>query len=417
MAANNTLATMQAYTKNVYGQVKDLIPNTVNFIREAEFSQRKKIGRNFNEPIWLVQESGYTFSAAGTDMTTLNGSAAAEAPEATASGAEIMLQTRASYKSLHSAVERGEASFGSFMGQIQMNMKKSISNLVELTMVNGNRNIGIVGSTVDGGTDVATLVLTAASWIPGAFLGRKNMKIDVYDTTLATKRNATTDIVVTSVTPTLTGPSIAVSGLEIELDAIVATDVVYMKGALNAIPSGLTEIAGLASGDTYLGIDVDDYPDLWSGNTKAVGGGITFSTIQAGLTEAAMRGGGGDHIMYLAPTKWADLADDFDAFRSTDQSYDPAKGELGQRKLTFHSTTGEVTLMPSLFVRQSEAVVFPRGAFTRMGTTDVTFDEASRGEREFHMLEGTAAYEMRAYTDQFLWGTELPSCVLFTGIT
>lgn len=414
---NTTGATsMQSWTKEVYGKVKNLVPEGTHMLQEAPFSEAKKIGRTFNEPVIMSDEVGLTFAGTGSDMDTLNGSIAAEIPEASAEGCEIMLQSRISYKAFHSAYNSGKASYSRFYGQLLANMRRSMSKVVEMSVVNGNRDVGVVSAVADTGAGTATITLTAGSWIPGVFVGRKNIKIDVYDTTGATKRNATTDISVTSVDVTdHAAVVLSLSGLETELDTIVATDIVYLKGAKDAICSGITEIAQLATGDTYLGIASADYLDVWTGNTVAVGGNFSFAKLQEGLVEAHLKGGRGDHCVLVSPTAWRHLADDYDAFRSTDSSYSEKKGKLGQRELEFHTLTGTATIKASLFLRQSEAVAFPKDSFDRVGSTDADFDDMAKGEKMF-TLEDRAAWESRMYSDQYLHGTDVNSCVLWTGI-
>lgn len=420
MAATNTPATMAGYTKDVYGKVKKETPKQAHFLRYAKFAKRKKLGKNYVEPVFLGFENGFTFAKTAA-MQNLNDPVAQGVEDATLQGSEVALRTAIARKSLNTAAEAGKASFGNFMKQTLEMMRDSHGNMLELLSVNGNRNIGVVdtgGFTAGSGT--ATIQITAGSYIPLAWLGRKGIKIDVYDSTGVTKRNSG-DLTVTGVPTSLTAPIIAISGSAGDTDAgsIQNGDLIFYKGAKGECATGITEIAGLASGQSYAGIAVDDYSDLWAGTIKAVGGPLTRSKLEEGFTDASMKAAEGDHVILVSPTKWKAIAAEYDGDSVIDRRYDPKMGKFGTKAFTMYTITGQALLVPSLAVRQSEAVAFPIGKVSRIGSADQQFNNVSRGKTAAWevLTHGSLNVEFRCYADQAVYTTAVKSHILYTGIS
>lgn len=421
MAANTT-TTAEGIAKKVYGQIRDKRPTVAKapLQNQIGFSEGNKLGDVFSETLWLADEAGITYGGSTSDLFALNDSVPGESKEVSASGCEIVIRAQVAMKRLTTAMKKGEAAFESFWGRLLKNNKNSIGKRVDISLMFGGDNIGVVTGTPSGSSGARVMTLTAASWLPLAFLGAKGARLDVYSSG-GTHRNPTTDIVVTSVTPSKTSPLVAISGLEAEIDTIADTDEIYFKGAKDNECDGLTKIAGLTGSEEYLGLAANSYPDLWSGNPKAVGGNFSFAILQDAIMESQARGGGFPmYKFYPAHATWTTLASSMSALRAIDSSYKTETTEYGQKRLRFYCGGAEVSIEPTLNMKQGEAVLIPTSDdadMKRIGSADVNFHVPGMGDQYFHILNDNHGVEARAYSDQFLWVTCINSLVHFTGIT
>lgn len=59
MAGENTVASLNANFKSLYGKLKDLVPDNYKFSKLIPFSKGdKQLGNQFNEPVILGLEGG-----------------------------------------------------------------------------------------------------------------------------------------------------------------------------------------------------------------------------------------------------------------------------------------------------------------------------------------------------------------------
>lgn len=426
MAAANSNATAEGIAKRVYDKLRDARPDLSKApIQNAiNFDDRNKLGAELSETVWFADEAGITYGGSDADLFALNSPVAGESKSVSLSGCEIVLRSQVTIKKLSNSRRQGEAAFESFWTRLMANMKNAIGKRCDISLMFGGDNIGVVSGTPSGTAGARAVTLTAASWLPLAYLGAKGARLDFYNAAGDTKRNATTDCVITSVVPpsTIGGTAVInITGLESEVNAIANTDQVFFKGAKDEECTGLTTIAGLASGESYLGVAVDDYPDLWSGNAVAVGGNLTFATIQQEIMKAQARGGGvSSYKLWLSHATWATLAENLDALRSIDSSYSAETTKFGTRKLSFYTGNATVELEPTLNMKQGEAVLMPMGQevdVRRIGSSDVDFNIPGVGERYFYILPNDMGVEVRCYSDQATWTTDIRSFIHFTGIT
>lgn len=415
MAGENTLATAAGIAKEQYGELKDARPKQVKVQRRIGFNARKKLGKRFVEPVWMSDEQGITYDdGTAGNAWALNAAVAAESVEASASGTEMAVRVSCGIKPISTALSQGDQAFASFYSQMLGNAKKSIHKRLELSLIHGGEPIGTVSSS-SGSSGAYALTLTGQSWVPGAWLGSKGTKIDVY-TSGGSKRNTTTDVIVTSVNPA--SKIVNIAGLDSEVSNIANTDVIYFKGAKDAEFDGLKKICGLASGESYLGIAAASYLDLWTGHSETCSDGpFEFSDLQKGLMAAAGKGGEGDYVCLLSHASWGNMADDLNGLRAIDDSYDKSSVDYGSKGFKFHTVTGTVEFIPTLHIDEGSALAFPVDMFKRIGSTDITFEMPGRQQSFFRELDGAMGVEIRGYSDQAVWTTDVKSCVHFTNIT
>jgi hypothetical protein len=83
--------------------------------------------------------------------------------------------------------------------------------------------------------------------------------------------------------------------------------------------------------------------------------------------------------------------------------------QLGSDNITVWCPTGKLTIEGHEMVKEGEGFIFQASMLLRSGATDVTFNRAKmRGEVSapasfFRELTDAAGYEMRCYSNQFLF--------------
>lgn len=419
MAAVNTTTSAEGIAKRVHGRLKDLRPDSSKapLQRDIPFNSREKLGEEFSETLLLTDEAGATYGGSDANLFALNESVAAESKRVTASGCEVVMRGQIAMKAITTAMGQGEPAFESMWGRFMSNLKNSCGKRVDISLMHGGDDIGVIDS-VSGSSGTRTWTLTTASWLPLAWLGAKNAPLDIYNAALSVKRNLTTNVVITSVLPKTY--QLNVSGLEAELATCVSTDRIFYKGAKDEECDGLLKIAGLEAGESYLGLPVNSYPDMWAGNVKDVSGALDFDTVQTELMEVMARGGAvSKYRLYCSHPTWNSLSSEMDALRALDSSYSSDKNTLGQKRIEYHTGGGTVEIVATLNMKLGQAVACPvpmEGDISRKGSIDVDFMLPNLGQRYFHVLPNDHGVEARCFSDQFFWSTEQKSMIHFFGI-
>ncbi len=418
----------EGYLKNVEGELEKSVPSFAELQKRHPFLSAKKLGKKYVFPVMLRREHGVTFGYAGNvrgKIYTLNDPVSAETQEAEVDGAEITVQGDISYGLLASAQEAGEGSYGDIFDDIVFGLREAAQFQLETMMLHGKRHIGIIGTTPDQSGTAHSYTITAATWAAGLWIGMENAYIDVYDTTGATKRNATTTIQVTGVDPDTR--TIYVTGTEAEMDTIVATDIVVPRGWFGATTSTVNCFSGLipiaTNTGTLFGIDasVATGYNLWRGNTKALGSvKLTMAAILQAHAKTAVRGNRRKNaICMVNEFAWIDVMNDTAALR---QFVQETKSEMamGTHSLKFHSVNGAtLELVPHSLMFAGEALLYCPETVKRIGATDITMRfKNAKGQAEafYQELETKNGVRMRAFAEQAIINTMPATMCHITGI-
>ena len=425
--ADTGVTQMEGMFREVYGDKviravpeSDMVAKMCPFVKE---SQRE--GNNFNVPVNLTQEHGFTHNLDGSAFT-LNGAVSHISQNAQISGAELVLQSNLSYgamqKALKSGGDGGKRAFVNATKYQVKNAVESASKRRELDLVYGAgatiaddatgdvTNWGEVLTEADEGAGgTGSVILTDASWCTAIWAGSENMLIDVYDSD-GTQRNSTTDISIVSVDPA--ARELQLSGLEAELDAIVAGDYIFPKGARTKQMNGAFKVT-LNTG-TLHSISATTY-QLWKGSTSDVSGAFTFAKLLQGLERPAALGFHGEICVLVNSASWQDLNEDQAALRRFTGS---AGGEVkqGAESLSFYGQTGKVTVKPYIYMKRGFALALPVGKCMRVGATDTTFEMPDGQGKIFRQLESKAGIEFRCYSNQSFFTPHPAWCVSYYGI-
>jgi hypothetical protein len=399
-AGSHTKAQLDGLFKDVYADSMDtLIPDFGILTKKIPFAAAKKTGRDFVRAVKLTNEQGFTY---GAGIQTLSNIISADVDDAKVRGSSMTLRTGFSYDAAANMV----SSKGAFIDATKfkfMSMMEAATFRLEQQMLYGGSGLGIVSAANDGAD---TVTISAASWAVGTWAGQEGAEIDIYDTTGATLRVSTAIVSVNASTRVLT----LTAGTD--LSTVVATDVVWFKGAKGNEMVGLRAIS--SNTGTLYGVSGASY-SLWTGNTSAVGSAnLTLKKIYQGLIPAVGKGLMEDVDVYVSQATFATLANDQASLRRYNTA--PTKADNGSEAISFSGANGKINVVIHPLVRESEAMAMPIGRAERIGSTDLTFNTPGKSDEMFTQIATQTGYECRLYSEQALFLPCPAKCVLFTGI-
>ena len=401
------LTDLNGWYKTRYGEAQKLVPEWAVLQGMFPFQERKQLGKDFREPIFLSREQGATFvngSNLGT-IQTLNDAVPLHSEEAVLVSNEIHMRSQIAYGAIAAAWSAGPAAFGSAMDEVIMGLDDSHRYRIEALMLYGGASsLGAVLTSTSVSSGIFDLVLTSASWAPGIWVQGQNMRIDVYDTVGGTKRNTSNDVVVSRVTPA--SKTVRVTGNNTELGTIAPGDVITFKGAGGATAGSMSGVdAILTNTGSLFGIDAATY-GLWKANSYALASAapLTMSGIHAATAQVVGQGGYGDITFLLSHFAWVDLMDDQAALRRYQEST-KSKMENGTNELVFFGVNGgSMRLKPHPMVKAGEAFGLMEDEWVRAGVSDLTSKLPGVGNDDFFLeIPDKTGCEIRNFSSQFTY--------------
>jgi len=391
MTAANQLSTLNGLFKETYAdKLKELIPDGVKLLNRIKFmSKDKQPGNLFHQPVILGMEHGVTFASSDDDAFNLNAPVAGVIKDAQVKGNPIVMRSVLGYTSASRSAQGGKQAFMDASKFLVANMLRSMAKKLEIEMLYGQDGYGDVASIATN-----TITITTAEFAAGIWAGAEGMPIEIYDAAGSTKRGEAVVSAVDLDARTVTVDS-APAG-------VVATDVIYHKGAKGNEFAGIHKILTISTG-TLFNIDVTAY-NLFRGNESTAGSAaLSFAKIQTATTKAIEKGLEGKLLCLVNPKAWANMLTDQAALRRYDASYSKDNHSVGARSLTFYSQNGEIEIEPSIYIKEGYAYLLSMEDWSRVGSTDMTFRRPGQGDEFFRDLENAAGYELRLYSDQALF--------------
>ena len=402
---DNLIGNLNGLFKEVYAdKLSELIPEGLKIINAIDFVSKDKQGGNiFHQPIILGMEHGVTFAASDEDAFNLLPAIAGSIKDAQVRGNPMVMRSILGYV----AASRASGSKNAFMDATKYlvaNMLRSASKKLEIEALYGQVGYGVVGTT-----PVSNVVaISAAEWASGIWAGAEGMPIDIYDAAGATLRGSFTVSSVDMAARTITLSTSPVTA------GVVATDVIYHKGAFGNEFAGIHKILTTQTG-TLFNINVSQY-NMFRGNQYAAGGAMSFAKLVGAAILPTEKGLDTKLTFFVNPRGWADLMNEQAALRVYDQSYGNSSYSNGARSLKFFSLNGELEVIPSIYVKEGYAYGLSLDDWMRIGSSDITFKRPGQGEEFFRDLENSAAYELRLYTDQAIFCMAPGRNVIISGI-
>lgn len=383
-----TVGNLNGLFKETYAdKLENLIPDQVKIMNMIPFmSKEKQPGNNYHQPVILGLEHGMTFASSEDDAFSLNAPVSGTIKDAQIKGSPAVLRSLLGYSAASRAAQGGAKAFMDATKYLVANMLRSAAKKIEIEMLYGQAGYGTVASST--GT---TITVTTAEWAPGIWAGAENLTIEVRDVTGATSRGTAVIRSVDFETRILTLNS-AISGM-------IAGDVIYHGGAYGNEFIGIHNIISQTTGSLF-NIDVGQF-NLFRGNRyNAQNATLSFNKLNLATARAVEKGMEDKLTCFVNPRGWANMLNDQAALRKYDQSYSKTKLENGSEALEFHSQNGVLVIVPSVYVKEGYAYMLSLEDWSRVGSTDLTFNRPGQDGRFFRDLENQAAYELRLYTDQ-----------------
>lgn len=411
MATTNTWGNPSATVGNLNGLFKEtyankleqLIPEQVKLMNMIPFlSKDKQPGNLYHQPVILGLEHGITFASSDEDAFNLNPPVAGVIRDAQIKGSPAVLRSFLGYTAASRAAQGDGKAFMDATKYLVANMLRSMAKKLEIEMLYGQNGYGVVGSV--SGT---AITISTAEWAPGIWAGAEGMPIEIRDSSGATSRGESVVQSVNFETRVVT-LSAAISG-------VIATDVIYHKGAYGNEFIGIHEIVNKQTG-TLFNINVGTY-NLFRGNRFDAGSAaLSFTKLNLAAARAVEKGLEGKLVAMVNPRAWANMLNDQAALRRYDGSYSKKKLENGSEALSFYSQNGEIEIHPSIYVKEGYAYLLSVEDWCRVGSSDMTFKRPGQGDQFFRDLENSAGYELRLYTDQAVFCSAPARNVLIYGI-
>mgnify|MGYP001595300392 CR=1 FL=1 len=393
---SNAVDTLNGHFKESYAdKIKDLIPEGVKFYNMVEFnSADKQPGNYYHQPVTLGLEHGFTYGGAAGSAFALNDAVASAHQDAQVRGHELVLR---SYLSVAAASRsKSKNSFVQESKLLVQNMLKSMVRRMEVQLMYGKSGLGIVKTV-----STTSITLESYEWAAGIWSGAENMLVDFYNgatLVLGGAKIANVDFDLKKLTFTT---DVAAAG-------VLATHKVFYKGAKANEFDGLHSI--LSNTGSIFGIDAASY-SLWKSNTVEVGtnfsGGeavLSFKKVEAAIARGMEKGLADEEVTVICnPKSWNDLLTEQAAKRQYDSSYSENKIKQGAKEIEFHGAAGMIKIVSSIYCKEGYAYVICPKEFSRIGSSDITFEQPGFEGKFLKLLENANAYEMRCYTDQALF--------------
>lgn len=350
-----------------------------------------------------LHEHGITFAGADEDGFNLNPAVSGQIKDATIKGYPMVMRSMLGYTSASRASLGGQKSFEDATKFLVANMLRSIAKKLEIQVLYGQMGYAKAQS-VDGTNTV--VVIQTAEWAPGIWAGAEGMPIEL--------RTAAD---VTVVRGSAVVKKVDMEARTITLDTAVAGiligDYIYHKGAYGNEFPGIHKV--LTSTGSLFGINSSDY-NLWKAAQYDAAGALSFPKLNIALSRAVEKGLDTKVTVYVNPRAWANILNEQAGLRMYDQSFSSAELKQGSQSIKFFSQSGEMEIVPSIYIKEGFAFALDTECWNRVGSTDITFKRPGQGEEFFRDLENSAAYELRLWTDQAVFCSAPSRNVLIYGI-
>jgi len=277
---------------------------------------------------------------------------------------------------------------------------ESITKRLEVCLMYGASPTGIGGIPQSGATNSSTtltIILNAAQWATGIWVGSENAQIDVYHS--STKLNTNAALVVTSVNPdtytiVATGNGTDTAAIDTYCASNADAFIVF-TGSFGNEMTGLDAVC--LSNSTLWNIDSSAYA-LWHANVYDAGSAnLTMGKLQSAIQKAVQKGLDGDVNVVMNPATWATLNTDLAALRRFVE--DSTEGELGVESIKYMYSGGKMDVIAYNLCKEGECFIMPKKGVNRIGAADIGF-KLPGGDNGFLHVPDRMGYEFRLFSSQ-----------------
>jgi hypothetical protein len=151
--------------------------------------------------------------------------------------------------------------------------------------------------------------------------------------------------------------------------------------------------------------------ELWKASTYDVGtSALTMAKILAASALSADKGCDETLTCLVPNATFVKLSSNEAALREYDAKV--TKAENGFDSIAFHGANGMIEIVPYMFIKQGEFIMFPAKQTYRIGSSDVTAKIDSKSGDVFFHLEASTAVEMRLYAEWTVFCERPGWCVI-----
>lgn len=379
--SGNTPTSLASRLKERYnGDISNLVPGP-NVLCKLRFRDDMGLGKSAVFDVQLSDELGFS---SGQGSVTLLGAIRQTAAKASVDAYSLILQYQASYDLISRASKGEKAAFASFSSGKFIPAAESFQRRQEIYHMYGREGLGKVTSNTSG-----ALVISEDTWCPTLWLGLKGAILEAWTAkTGGSQHNS--DLTITSVD--VTTRTVTVSGTSA---AVVANDHLFFKGTHDAGHIGLMSIARNAG--TLFGIDAATNP-LWAANFYNVGTGpLTLGKI-LGAGGMSANKGCFETLKCLVPTQcFQGLVADEAALRQYGANYNEDKAKNGFKSISFFGASGEIEIVPYMFLKEGEFIMFPERWTYLLGSSKMAME--LDGDKMWFDVSTTSDKEMRLFSD------------------
>lgn len=377
----NTPSSLPSRLKEKYnGDISTLVPGA-NHLCKLPFRDDLVIGKQAVFDVQLSDELGFS---QGQGSVTLNGAIAQTAEKCTVDAYSLILQYHASYDLISRADKGDKVAFANFNNNKFIPATESFQRRQEVLHMYGREGLGKVTGNSSG-----TLTISADTWCPTLWMALKGAKIEAWTAKTGGSQHDG-DLVVSSIN--VTNRTVTVTGTN---TAVVANDHLFFKGSHDAGHIGLMSIA--RNTGTLFGISAATHA-LWAANFYDVGtSGLTMGKILEAAGNSANKGCF-EKLICKVPVKcFQNLVADEASLREYGASYSEEKAKNGFKKISFFGASGEIEIVPYLYMKEGEFLMYPERWTYIIGSSKMTMEVA--GDKMFFDVATTSDKEGRLFSD------------------
>lgn len=420
--------------KEVYGDGRDIVPQDQMLSRDIPFSQRQKVGEKFVQAVVLTRESGITLSSS-TDAFTINAPRAGVIREAEVTPYISILPSIVPWGVMSRSAGAGKQAFYDATKFIVKNNIRSHEQILEILRFYGQSS-GLLGytsyytgtyrgaaftagtGTLNGvtftnGINAASKIILfqSGSFAAGHWVAMEGIKVNQVDSTGAIVASGS-----------LVSVNADYGYITVDFTPIAASSATSHRMCYDGMQSGndlvgIQKVLSTTTGNLF-GIPVANF-SLWRGvNYDVNSQALTLGIIETAVAQAVNRGGlVGDLKCYVNPRTWATITTTEAGLRVYDSSYNGGKkAENGFKSITFYTQAGEVEVVPHRCVKEGDAFALYLPAWSRSGSSEVSFSIPGMARDIIFSLENQAGDCFRSFSDQYIFCDIPANNIYFSGI-
>ena len=421
--------------KNVYGDMRDLVPDDQMIGRDIGWSDKQKVGTKFIEDVVLGNEVGISLGGSGQEAFEIDSAIAGAVKQTEVTPYVSILPSILPFATASRSAQEGKAAFTRASKFIVKNNLKSHNKFLEVFRLYGQAEklLGTVSyatatyrgvaftngtGTLNGiaftnGVNAAGkyILMAPGEFAAGIWVGMRGVRVNQLNSS---------GVVVAS--GRLTGVNAKYGYIQVDFTPVAASAVDSHKICFNKQES-MGEMVGINNilnrDGTLFGINNAQF-ELFRGSRFDVEQKkLTLDVVQEAMADS-VNGGGleGDVCLYVNPRSWSTLSTTEAGKRVYDKSYQESKAKNGFMDIEYYTQTGKITIKAHRCVKEGEAYILMLENWSRSGSAEVGFQVPGmqRSGDLIRELENQAGFRFKSYADEYIFTHSPAQSIILTGI-